>query len=135
MSSEDLCKILHSCQLQNEDKISDSRSRRQGQNCCARVRRIKTDSKDLITQLLDICRGNLWKPLGIAGVVLLMSLFAGIGVGVYVGLQPHLILDPPNPTEPIPPSDSPLGVYYDGAVAANCYPCNLVGRYNISINC
>jgi hypothetical protein len=71
------------------------------------------------------CRGNLWKSLGSAGVVVLLTLFGSMGDC----LQPDSKLDPPNPTEPLPPSESPLGVYNDGAVAANCYPCNIVGRY------
>ncbi|CAB3359782.1 Hypothetical predicted protein [Cloeon dipterum] len=72
--------------------------------------------------------GNLWKPLGIAGVVVMLSLVAGVAVGVYVGTHPNAELDPPNPIDPLPPSDSPMGVYYNAAVAANSYPCNLIGR-------
>jgi hypothetical protein len=60
-------------------------------------------------------------------------IFAVAAVGMYLGLstndkKPEDSLNPPDPTSPIPPSDSELGIYWNAAVATNGYPCAIIGR-------
>nr|CAD7606564.1 unnamed protein product [Timema genevievae] len=63
--------------------------------------------------------------------VVLLALLA-VAVGLYFGLRPTLDddtgLNPRNPTSPLPPSDSPMGVFWDASVATNGYPCAIIGR-------
>nr|CAD7461069.1 unnamed protein product [Timema tahoe] len=63
--------------------------------------------------------------------VVLLALLA-LAVGLYFGLRPTLDddtgLNPRNPTSPLPPSDSPMGVFWDASVATNGYPCAIIGR-------
>lgn len=58
---------------------------------------------------------------------------AALAVGLYFGLRsedesPAASLNPPDPTRPLPPSDSELGVYWNAAVTTNGYPCAIIGR-------
>jgi len=57
---------------------------------------------------------------------------AALAVGLYFGLRPDngtgTTTDPPDPTGPLPPSESELGVYWNAAVATNGYPCAIIGR-------
>jgi hypothetical protein len=58
---------------------------------------------------------------------------AALAVGLYFGLRsddetPTASLDPPDPTKPVPPSDSEMGIYWNAAVATNGYPCAIIGR-------
>lgn len=62
-----------------------------------------------------------------------LVIFAVTVVGMYLGLHsndetPESSLNPPDPTSPIPPSDSELGIYWNAAVATNGYPCAIIGR-------
>jgi hypothetical protein len=60
-----------------------------------------------------------------------LVIFAVTVVGMYLGLYcnvPESSLNPPDPTSPIPPSDSELGIYWNAAVATNGYPCAIIGR-------
>jgi len=57
---------------------------------------------------------------------------AALAVGLYFALRPdnetETTLNPPDPTSPLPPSESELGIYWDAAVATNGYPCAIIGR-------
>jgi hypothetical protein len=58
---------------------------------------------------------------------------AALALGMYFGLQsdnetPTASLDPPDPSRPIPSSDSELGVYWNAAVPPGGYPCAIIGR-------
>nr|CAD7415697.1 unnamed protein product [Timema cristinae] len=70
------------------------------------------------------------RVLVVSSVVLLVLL--ALAVGLYFGLRPSLDgdtgLNPRNPTSPLPPSDSPMGVFWDASVATNGYPCAIIGR-------
>lgn len=63
---------------------------------------------------------------------------AALAVGLYFGLRPDVetatSLNPPDPTSPLPPSDSELGVYWNAAVATNGYPCAIFGRLVVVTN-
>lgn len=66
---------------------------------------------------------------------------AALAVGLYFGLRPDNgtattvnPLDPPDPTSPLPPSESELGVYWNAAVATNGYPCAIIGRLVVVTN-
>lgn len=63
---------------------------------------------------------------------------AALAVGLYFGLRPDNettpTLNPPDPTSPLPPSESELGVYWNAAVTTNGYPCAIIGRLVVVMN-
>jgi hypothetical protein len=63
---------------------------------------------------------------------------AALAVGLYFGLRPDVetatSLNPPDPTSPLPPSDSELGIYWNAAVATNGHPCAIIGRLVVVTN-
>jgi hypothetical protein len=63
---------------------------------------------------------------------------AALAVGLYFGLRPDnerkATLNPPDPTSPLPPSESELGIYWNAAVATNGYPCAIIGRLVVMMN-
>jgi len=63
---------------------------------------------------------------------------AALAVGLYFGLRPDngtaTTLNPPDPTNPLPPSESELGIYWNAAVATNGYPCAIIGRLVVMTN-
>ena len=63
---------------------------------------------------------------------------AALAVGLYFALRPdnetETTLNPPDPTSPLPPSESELGIYWDAAVATNGYPCAIIGRLVVVMN-
>jgi len=71
------------------------------------------------------------RTLVVFGVIIVVCA-AALAVGLYFGLRPDngtaTTLNPPDPTSPLPPSESELGVYWDAAVATNGYPCAIIGR-------
>ncbi|KAF4527856.1 hypothetical protein B566_EDAN016501, partial [Ephemera danica] len=80
------------------------------------------------TATVTMTQGNLSRPLGLLGCIIMIAVIAALGIGLYLGLKPRSSPDPDNPVNPLPPSSSPLGYYHDAAVTANCAPCHKVGR-------
>jgi hypothetical protein len=81
---------------------------------------------------MSLCRPRIRRcTLVVIGATLVI--FAVTVVGMYLGLHSNdeaaeCSLNPPDPTSPIPPSDSELGIYWNAAVATNGYPCAIIGR-------
>jgi hypothetical protein len=77
------------------------------------------------------------RTLVVFGAVIVVCA-AALAVGLYFGLRPDngttSTLNPPDPTSPLPPSESELGVYWNAAVATNGYPCAIIGRLVVVMN-
>jgi len=75
------------------------------------------------------------RTLVVFGAIIIVCA-AALAVGLYFALRPDeppddeppTTLNPPDPTSPLPPSDSDMGVYWNAAVATNGYPCAIIGR-------
>ncbi|KAG8234618.1 hypothetical protein J437_LFUL015031 [Ladona fulva] len=74
----------------------------------------------------EIWSKSLWQSVLVISIT---STVLQVSFGFYLKDQLGRVLDDrPDPTEPLPPSPSPLGNYTKAAVAANSSPCAQIGR-------